>query len=53
MTDTDTLRPIEPLPDCAPAARPALGPKPELLWVKPTDLWVDDAYQRDLNAITR
>lgn len=45
-----TLRRIEPLP--LPAAERSavdLGPKPTLLWVKPTDLLVDATYQRDLS----
>ncbi len=48
MTDTDTLRAIEPLPDCTPENPPALGRKPELLWAAIANLRVDDAYQRDL-----
>lgn len=43
------LRRIEPLviPDLV---TPDLGEVPELVWVAPTDLWVDGAYQRDLTA---
>jgi hypothetical protein len=44
---TSTLRRIEPLPFPV-AIEPALGAKPEFQWVKPTDLWVDETYQRDL-----
>lgn len=42
-----SLRRIEalPFPD---AVTPDLGERPELLWVAPTDLWVDQNYQRDL-----
>lgn len=45
-----SLRKIEPLPlPAAERAAPDLGPKPTLLWVKPTDLLVDATYQRDLS----
>jgi hypothetical protein len=44
-----TLRRITALsfPDIV---EPDLGLKPELLWVAPTDLWVDPTYQRDLTV---
>ncbi|WP_025036114.1 DUF6551 family protein [Bradyrhizobium sp. DOA9] len=43
-----TLRRIKPLTfaDAAPAS--IAGKKPELKWVAPTDLFVDETYQRDL-----
>lgn len=31
-----------------PASPPDLGPRPEVRWVAPTDLWVDESYQRNL-----
>lgn len=46
----DHLRPIEALQDYVPPGGPPdLGRKPELVWVEPTSLLVDDTYQRDLN----
>lgn len=45
---TDRLRRIEPLPLPNVRAR-YLGPRPSLVWVKPTDLFVDGTYQRDLS----
>jgi len=48
---TSTLRRIEPLD--LPFAIPELGETPELVWVAPTDLWVDPTYQRDLTARSR
>lgn len=54
MTDTPTLRPVAalarpvdapPLPDAAQA-----GPPPEVRWVSPAALWVDDRYQRGITA---
>lgn len=45
-----SLRPIAPitLPPKAKRA-PSFGDKPTLVWVAPTSIMVDDAYQRDLN----
>lgn len=43
-----TLRRISPLP-LYDLVEPDLGPKPELLWVAPTDLWVDPTYQREMS----
>lgn len=45
-----TLRPIVPmlLPADAPRAT-EFGKKPETMWVAPTDLLVDEEYQRDIN----
>jgi hypothetical protein len=42
------LRRIQPLvlPDLV---APDLGPAPELVWVAPTDLYVDPTYQRDVS----
>lgn len=45
---TDRLRRIEPLPLPDVRAR-FLGERPSLIWVKPTDLYVDGTYQRDLS----
>jgi hypothetical protein len=47
-----SLRRIEPLviPDLA---MPDLGALPELVWVAPTDLWVDGTYQRDVSDRSR
>jgi hypothetical protein len=44
------LRPVEPLPHLdAVVGKPRdLGKRPELRWVKPTSLLVDENYQRDL-----
>jgi len=44
-----TLRRIQPLsfPDVVPSI--VSGTKPVLRWVEPTDLYVDDTYQRDLS----
>lgn len=44
----DTLRKIEPLPGVT-IDKVDPGPRPEVLWVPPTDLLVDEAYQRDLS----
>lgn len=43
------LRRIQPLP-FPDKIVPDLGERPELLWVAPTDLFVDETYQRDLKA---
>lgn len=45
---TPHLRPVMPmlLPDTIRA--PVVGARPELQWVKPTALLIDDTYQRDL-----
>jgi hypothetical protein len=43
------LRAIQPLP-FPDDVTPDLGPRPELLWVAPTSLVVDETYQRDLKA---
>lgn len=45
---TDRLRRIQPLPLPDVRAR-FLGERPALVWMKPTDLWVDGTYQRDLS----
>jgi hypothetical protein len=45
------LRRIAPL-DLPDLVKPDLGERPELVWVAPTDLWVDGTYQRDVNART-
>jgi hypothetical protein len=45
------LRPIEPLPPIPgmrKAALNALGARPELRWVSPVSILVDESYQRDL-----
>jgi len=42
-----TLRRIEALP-FPEGEVPDLGRRPEWAWIKPTDLWVDETYQRDL-----
>lgn len=42
-----TLRRITPMP-IPYAVTPDLGPKPSIEWVKPTDLYVDATYQRNL-----
>jgi hypothetical protein len=42
------LRRITPIP-MAGIVTPDLGPKPSVEWVKPTDLYVDGTYQRDLS----
>jgi hypothetical protein len=44
---TSTLRRIQPLPFPGEALTD-LGAVPEFAWVAPTDLWVDETYQRDL-----
>ncbi len=45
-----SLRHIQPLTLPADAPRSDdVGAKPKMLWVSPTSLLVDDAYQRDLN----
>lgn len=49
--EASSLRRIAPIKIqgwAPPAGPPALGPRPEVRWVAPTDLWVDAAYQRDL-----
>lgn len=43
-----TLRRITPIPHPG-ITTPNLGPKPEVKWVAPTDLYVDDTYQRGLS----
>jgi hypothetical protein len=42
------LRRIGPMP-FPNVVKPELGPRPSLEWVKPTDLYVDGTYQRDLS----
>lgn len=43
------LRRIEPISAWeGMPAKPELGPRPEVRWVAPTDLWIDETYQRDL-----
>ena len=46
-------RPITALAvtDLAPATPPT--PKPEITWIEPSELLVDDAYQRDLSEASR
>lgn len=41
------LRRIEPM-EFATSVRLDPGPEPVFAWVAPTDLWVDDTYQREL-----
>lgn len=50
VTEIHKLRAIEPLPhpEGLAAKRADLGQKPELRWVAPTSLLVDEGYQRDL-----
>lgn len=50
VAEIHRLRPIEAIPHPeAIASRPAhLGQRPELRWVAPTSLLVDEGYQRDL-----
>lgn len=43
-----TLRRIEKLADYKASTPPELGKRPELRWVAPTSLLVDESYQRDL-----
>jgi hypothetical protein len=46
-----TLRRIAPLSECMTAhGCPDLGPRPKLVWVKPTDILVDEQYQRDMET---
>jgi hypothetical protein len=42
-----TLRRITPMPFPG-VVKPKLGPRPSLEWVRPTDLHVDETYQRNL-----
>lgn len=44
------MRRIAPLPLPGVTASADLGKRPELKWVAPTDLSVDDTYQRDLSG---
>lgn len=45
------LRRITPIPAFSQYVKPKdLGPEPVLEWVAPTDLYVDDVYQRDLTV---
>lgn len=50
ITEIHKLRAIEPLPYPEGIARSPtnLGQKPELRWVSPTSILVDEGYQRDL-----
>ncbi len=52
MTAAMALRRIQPLP-FPDIVTPDLGERPELLWVAPTDLWVDPTYQRELGDRSR
>jgi hypothetical protein len=45
MTQLRRIKPIS-FPDVTPSA--VAGARPELRWVAPTDLYVDETYQRDL-----
>ena len=50
-----TLRPIRAMRELVPEAMPDLdlGPSPELRWVDPASLLVDESYQRDLTDRSR
>jgi hypothetical protein len=50
LVEIHKLRPVEPLPhpEGIGGKLRDLGKRPELRWVKPTTLLVDDNYQRDL-----
>lgn len=51
---TSTLRRIEALDlGIEPPTSAVLGITPELIWVAPTDLWVDPTYQRDTTMRSR
>lgn len=47
---TETLRRIKPLTSIKNVPTVDPGPLPEFRWVVPTDLYVDEAYQRDLRV---
>lgn len=46
------LRRIAPLPLPDIGLEPDLGPPPEIIWVKPTNLYADPAYQREVTKRT-
>lgn len=48
-TDDNGLRRIKPIERFAREAGPVLNDPPQMLWVDPTDLHVDETYQRNLS----
>lgn len=48
-TDANGLRRVEPITRLSSLAGTVANRPPELLWVKPTELYVDESYQRTLS----
>jgi hypothetical protein len=49
-TEPDGWRRVQPIENFQGVAIGEIGDKPELMWVAPTDLYVDETYQRNLSA---
>lgn len=47
--DAGQLRPVAPLPNLSKLAQSEKNSPPTLMWVKPTELYVDETYQRNLS----
>lgn len=48
----EATRRIQPIDYLAEMAKAPIGKPPRMIWVRPTDIWVESSYQRNLTART-